>query len=108
VEYYERYRNFEKRETNPLIDEPVIFFRGFTKKEILVGVFMFVVAIYISAQSMLLMLLFAFLSATAPLSMQYFRVNLPKNYFFHFAWNYGFLEGENFEFNRPQKGYFTL
>ena len=108
MEYYERYRRFEKRETNPLIDEPLNFFRGFTKGEVLAGVLMFVAAIYISSASLLLMILFAFLSVGAPMAMQHLRLHLPKNYFALVLWHFGLWNGKNKEFNRLEKSFFSL
>lgn len=108
MEFYERYQKFERRETNPLIDEPLNFFRGLTKGEVFVGVMMFVAAIYISSLSIILMLLFAALSVAAPLFMQHLRTLLPKNYFVHLMWFFGLWRSEYREFKRPNNNYLTL
>lgn len=106
MEYYERYRRFEKRETNHLIDEPIVFFKGFTKNEVLVGAVMFVCAIYVSTY--LLTGLFVLASAGAPLLMQHLRLNKPQNYFAHLFWYWGINNGKNHEFKRPNGNYLTL
>ena len=102
-EYYERYRRSPRRETNNLIDAPVLFLKGFTKSEILAGVLLFVGSIYVSAFSMLLSLAFMALAYLSPFGLRGLRLRLPRNAFYHLLWFLGLWNGSlPAHFRRPK------
>lgn len=107
-ENYDRYRRFAKRETNPLIDAPVIFLRGMTKAEIMAGVVCFVGTIYTSAFSGLMAAVFFLAALILPGTLKWMRLNLPSNAFAHMFWFLGLWNsGMPPSLKRPQKRYMT-
>ncbi len=108
-ENYDRYRRFARKETNPLIDAPVIFLKGMTKGELMAGVGCFIGMVYTSAFSMLLALVFLVLAVIVPLGLKQLRLKLPPNAFGHALWLCGVWNtGLPQSLKRPQKSYFVL
>ena len=108
-ENYDRYRRFQKKETNRLIDSPVVFLKGYTKTELGVGVLFFIGTIYASALSGLMASLFLILSFSSPVAMKQIRKKLPQNIFAHVMWSAGLWNAgipENLK--RPKKTFLTL
>ncbi len=106
---YDRYRRFARKETNPLIDAPVIFLKGMTKGEIMAGVGCFIGMVYTSAFSMLLALLFLVLAIIVPLGLKRLRLKLPPNAFVHALWLCGLWNASLPQnLNRLHKSYFVL
>jgi hypothetical protein len=108
-ESFDRYRRFAKRETNPLIDAPVIFFKGYTKKEVLSGIICFMVGIYAMALSILTGFALLFLAVIVPRTIKTMRQTLPRNVIAHSLWYLGFWNsGLPDKLKRPNKTYMTL
>ena len=108
-ENYDRYRRFERRETNRLIDSPVIFLKGYTKNEIFMGVLLFIGTIYASAISGLISFFLLSLSMAVPVFMKEMRRKLPKNVFAHFLWFCGrWNSGLPDNLKRPKKTFMEL
>ena len=107
-ENYDRYRRFARRDTNPLIDSPIIFLKGMTKGEIMAGVMCFIGTVYASAFSGIVAGMFLVLAYLVPISMKWMRLHLPRNTFAHALWFVGLWNAglpENLK--RPQKSYLT-
>jgi hypothetical protein len=108
-ENYDRYRRFAKRETNPLIDAPVIFLKGMTKAEIMSGVACFIGTIYTSAFSGTVAAAFFLAALLLPGTLKWMRQNLPANAFAHMLWFFGLWNaGLPETLKRPQKSHMTL
>lgn len=103
-EYFDRYRDFERRETNKTIDEPVIFLWRCTFVELVVGFVSFVVGVYLFQVSGGLGCLGLILAVLLPFLMRWRRQNLPNNTFVHLAWFLGFMNsGLPKHLKRPEK-----
>lgn len=88
-ESYERYRRTPKIASTAMIDQPIIFLKGFTKTELMAGVILFVVAIYVSAFSLLLTLAIAGTAYAAPFGLRKARLTMPANAWCHWLWYLG-------------------
>lgn len=108
-EIFDRYRRFEKDETTPLIDAHVIFLKGFTKKEVFIGLMGFVLGMYLTTVSLYIGLAILLVGGIAPHTLKTMREKLPKNIFAHALWYLGLWKsGLPDELQRPQKTYLTL
>ena len=108
-ENYDRYRRFQKKETNRLIDSPVIFLKGYTKGELAMGVMFFIGTIYASALSGLVATLMLLMAIGVPIAMKEIRRKLPQNIFAHFMWFRGrWNSGIPKNMKRPKKTFLTL
>lgn len=108
-ENYDRYRRFQKKETNRLIDSPVVFLKGYTKSELGAGVLFFIGTIYASALSGFVSALLLVLSVLIPVAMKHMRRKLPQNIFAHVLWSLGLWNsGIPKNLKRPKKTYLTL
>lgn len=108
-ENYDRYRRFKRKETNRLIDSPVIFLKGYTKSELAVGVFSFIGTIYASAISGMVAAIMLILAIGIPVAMKAMRRKLPQNVFAHFMWFIGrWNSGIPKNMKRPKKTFLTM
>ena len=108
-ENYERYRRFQRKETNRLIDSPIIFLKGYTKSELAAGIFFFIGTIYSSALSGFVAILMLIAAFVVPAMMKEMRKKLPKNIFVHFMWfNNRWNSGLPKTLKRPKKTFLTL
>jgi len=105
-EYFDKYKTFERIQTNTTIDKPVLILWKCTVVELGSGFVFLLAGIYTIATSWLLSLLFFGLAAFVPMTMRWMREQLPRNTFIHLFWFLG-LMGNSLpkHVQRPSKFY---
>jgi hypothetical protein len=103
-EYFDKYREFERRQTNKTIDSPVEILWSCTGMELAIGSVFLVAGIYMLSASVVNGLILLSLGVGAPMGLRWNRENLPKNTFVHIFWLVGLI-GKDLpvQIRRPNK-----
>lgn len=107
-EYFGKYQEAPRRETNSTLDNPVIFLWGFTKMELATGLFIVLPSFYLLEVSWLLTLVGTLSVIPILKAMRFIREDLPPNFFNQFAWLLGLMNKKlERHIRRPEKTYLT-
>ena len=105
-EYFDKYREFERRETNRTIDQPVVILWKCTLVELVIGFVLMIVGIYLLGSSWMLTLIFLGMALILPRLLRWMRESLPRNTFVHLFWLVGLMGNDvSNHVRRPKKFY---
>lgn len=103
-EYFDKYRDFERRQTNKTIDAPVVVIWSCTAVELGIGSVFLISGIYMLGASLINALVLIGLGFAVPAGLRWSRETLPKNTFIHLFWLLGWIgKGLPKHVNRPNK-----
>lgn len=94
AEYFDRYRQFERFDSNRMIDKPILLLWQMTAIELMAGLSLVISSFYVAFVSSLAALATAIGGILLPLYLRKLRGIMPRNTLMHFAWNLGLMDRE--------------
>jgi hypothetical protein len=93
-EYFERYRKFERLQSNKMIDKPILLLCQMTWMELVSGLSLVVASFYVAFASKLAALVVAIVGFCLPIYLRKLRQVMPRGTLLHFLWNLGLMDKE--------------